>query len=265
MGVVNYLTLESEIVSETRGGVESDYIPDTLGSTSKLVTAGGTASNTFLWWPYGEQHSHAGHNPTPFGFGGTLGYCFESWGALYVRKRVYEPNVASWQSVDWLWPQEKAYVYATSNPSTVVDPSGLAPCQIDPSGGLSPFPPLGGLPQPQPDCNSCAGSIAQTWGPHTNPHDQGCNAYIHCSSCCELAKNFSPGCAVFYQKVENKLRPRGHIINNERMYWCELGLQAAKMPGSCLANCNHLTGSISPKNCRKFIPLTQPPGCPQIN
>ncbi len=34
---VSYLTIDGEIPSETRNGVESDYIPDQLGSTAALI------------------------------------------------------------------------------------------------------------------------------------------------------------------------------------------------------------------------------------
>ena len=37
MSVVNYLTVDGEILSETRDGVERDYLPDPLGSTAALL------------------------------------------------------------------------------------------------------------------------------------------------------------------------------------------------------------------------------------
>ncbi len=75
MGVVSYLNIDGEIVSETRNGVVSDYIPDPLGSTAKLVNDSMQVTDTFEYWPYGEVKSHIGSNPTPFQFGGTLGSC----------------------------------------------------------------------------------------------------------------------------------------------------------------------------------------------
>ncbi len=33
MPVVSYLTIDGEVISETRNGVERDYLPDPLGST----------------------------------------------------------------------------------------------------------------------------------------------------------------------------------------------------------------------------------------
>ncbi len=43
MGVVNYFWIDGKLISETRNGVESDYIPDTLGNTIKLVNMSGAA------------------------------------------------------------------------------------------------------------------------------------------------------------------------------------------------------------------------------
>lgn len=37
MGVTSYLVIDGEIISETRNGVEADYIPDPLGSTVALI------------------------------------------------------------------------------------------------------------------------------------------------------------------------------------------------------------------------------------
>ncbi len=38
MGITRYLTVDGEILSETRNSVESDYIPDPLGSTAALLS-----------------------------------------------------------------------------------------------------------------------------------------------------------------------------------------------------------------------------------
>ncbi len=60
MGVTSYLTAKGEILSETRNGVESNYIPDPLGSTAALLDSNQTITDTYLWWPFGEQRSHIG-------------------------------------------------------------------------------------------------------------------------------------------------------------------------------------------------------------
>lgn len=73
MGRVSYATLDGEIVSETREGVERDYLPDSLGSTIALMDDTQTLTDTWTYWPYGEVASRAGTNPTPMQWVGPLG------------------------------------------------------------------------------------------------------------------------------------------------------------------------------------------------
>ena len=127
MGVVNYLTIDGEIVSETRNGVKSDYIPDPLGSTSKLVNTSQSVTDVFEFWPYGELKLHTGGSGTPFRFGGTLGYYTHSPSTrLYVRARWPRVDLGRWQILDLLWPLESAYAYVDSSPVAKVDQSGYA-------------------------------------------------------------------------------------------------------------------------------------------
>jgi RHS repeat-associated protein len=113
------------IVTETRGGVERDYVPDPLGSTAHLVDATGTLTDSFEYWPYGEVRTRTGTTPTPFGYVGTLGYYTDQLGRLYVRARHYLTLVARWLTVDPLWPRFQAYEYAEGDPGRWVDPDGL--------------------------------------------------------------------------------------------------------------------------------------------
>ena len=85
---VKYLTIDGEIVSETRSGVRSDYIPDPLGSTAGLSTQPGTITDTFSWWPYGEQRSHSGTSVTPMGFIGAFGCYSDGVVRVYARLRI---------------------------------------------------------------------------------------------------------------------------------------------------------------------------------
>jgi RHS repeat-associated protein len=115
------------IVTETRSGVERDYVPDPLGSTAALVDSVGTVTDSFEYWPYGELRSRTGTTPTPFQYVGTLGYYTDVLGRLYVRARHYLTQVARWLTVDPLWPRFQAYEYAEGNPGRWVDPSGWSP------------------------------------------------------------------------------------------------------------------------------------------
>ena len=126
---VTYLTINREIVSETRSGVRADNLPDALGSTIALTNSSKTISDTFVWWPFGQLRSHVGASATPFGYAGTLGYYADSVGnRLYIRKRTLRPQTTAWQTVDPIWPDGIAYLYAWARPVTLADPSGLYPC-----------------------------------------------------------------------------------------------------------------------------------------
>jgi RHS repeat-associated protein len=132
---VTYTTLDGEIVSETRNGVVSDYIPDPLGSTAKLVNTSMQVTDTYAYWPYGEVRTHTGSSVTPFTFVGTLGYYSDQWGGVYVRAREFVPSKTQWMSRDPLWPSELAFVYGANDPITRSDPLRLcsAGCTVEAS------------------------------------------------------------------------------------------------------------------------------------
>lgn len=125
MPVTNYATLDGEIVSESRSETRRDYLPDPLGSIAALLDSTQTKTDTWTYWPYGEERTRTGTTATPFQFVGTLGYCKDDSGRLYVRARHYRPTLGRWQSVDPLWPQEEAYGYVNDDPVGLSDPSGL--------------------------------------------------------------------------------------------------------------------------------------------
>ena len=148
MGVVDYLVVNGVLLSETRGGVESDYIADPLGSTAALMSTAGAITDTFTYWPYGQLRSHVGSSTTPYQYCGTLGYYTDgASGRVYVEARVYMPALTRWLTVDPIWPDQPPYGYVFGSPVTFADPSGMAPCQgelynpLYPGGGLSYTPP----------------------------------------------------------------------------------------------------------------------------
>ena len=49
-----YLNFAGQMVGEVRGGVDTDYVPDTLGSVIATVGPGGTVTSTCDYMPYGE-------------------------------------------------------------------------------------------------------------------------------------------------------------------------------------------------------------------
>lgn len=132
MPVTTYTSVNGSIYSENRGGTIKEYRPDTLGSTAALVQQNGTVSDTFEYWPYGEEASRTGSTPTPFRFVGTLGYYKDagSSGLTYVRARHYAAKLARWITVDPLWPDDDTYRYALNNPITHIDPLGKWPSYV---------------------------------------------------------------------------------------------------------------------------------------
>ena len=59
MSVV-YSNFAGRVVSETRNGVESNYISDPLGSTISLMNSAGVMTDRWEYWPYGEDVSRTG-------------------------------------------------------------------------------------------------------------------------------------------------------------------------------------------------------------
>jgi RHS repeat-associated protein len=125
---VAYTTIDGEIVSESRGGVTRAYVPDTNGNTAALLDESGNITDTYSYWPFGEIRNHVGTSQTPFTYGGTLGYYLDLLNYfLYIRARYLRQALARWQTVDPLWPQQRAYAYCFANPLIYVDPRGDEP------------------------------------------------------------------------------------------------------------------------------------------
>jgi RHS repeat-associated protein len=125
-----YTTVNGQILHEVRDGVEAYYRPDTLGNVIATTSTTGTVRSTHTYWPYGEVRASTGTNHSPFKYVGTLGYYSDSATTLYVRARYYRPAQTRWMTVDPLWPDECSYSYATSSPTSSVDPLGEAPVGV---------------------------------------------------------------------------------------------------------------------------------------
>ena len=124
---VNYYTVNGMILAEDRGGVYSEFVPDTLGSCVAVKDASETITYTADYWPYGEVRTSTGSKASPWGFVGLMGYLTDLAKRLYVRARHYRPNVGQWQTIDPLWPEEMAYGYASLAPRDHADMSGSDP------------------------------------------------------------------------------------------------------------------------------------------
>jgi RHS repeat-associated protein len=133
---VVYTTINGMLLHESRGGVETEYVPDPLGSLVKCKSAAGTYTYSAEYWPYGEVQSESGTNPSSWSFVGLRGYFRESSRMFYVRARYLMSDLTRWLSVDPLWPSEPAYGYARATPALVSDPTGLKPPCKDPCQSL---------------------------------------------------------------------------------------------------------------------------------
>ena len=124
---VVYSTFGGRVVAENRGGVIRQYVPDNLGSTVALLDTTGTVTDTYDYWPYGEERVHIGPSTTPLTFLGTLGYFKDFLNTLYVRARHLRVDLTRWMTVDSLYPKVRPYTYAGSAPAILTDPTGRIP------------------------------------------------------------------------------------------------------------------------------------------
>ena len=113
------------------------------------------------------------------------------------------------------------YWYVRNNPANTGDPQafGVTPCN---SVGLT--------------------TAARFWcTPQHNCH----HTYIHCMSCCLIARQIGDDCATSWQTVEDAAR--GH--QGKGMQFCMMGISVKNKPGSCSDKCLHLLPWPKPAKC----------------
>lgn len=126
MPVVNYHTVNGQMVGQSTGTTFTQYLTDALGSVTATVN-GKRVTNTYRYKPYGERLSKTGSGPDPdFQWTGDTGsrVTGRTRAEQYNRARHYGTNQASWTSVDDSWPDESPYIYTDMNPTGFVDPLG---------------------------------------------------------------------------------------------------------------------------------------------
>jgi len=128
MPTVTYTVFEGEILSEDRGGTERDYVSDPLGSTVALLDSSQAQTDTFSYWPYGEEKSRTGTTSTPFRYVGREGYYLDESDEYYVRFREYQARKGRWTSKDPVtFEGRDDYRYCRGNPVRWTDMYGLLP------------------------------------------------------------------------------------------------------------------------------------------
>jgi RHS repeat-associated protein len=122
MGFTAYETIDGQVLSQTSGATTARLVTDALGSVRGRNT-GTTFDGLTSYTPYGVGTAPSG---TRLGWNGSWGYVRtgQTPPDHYVRARHYSSAQGRWISVDYWWPQEKAYCYTRGNPFTRVDSSG---------------------------------------------------------------------------------------------------------------------------------------------
>lgn len=254
---VVYTHFAGMLVHENRNGVERDYMPDPNGNVAALLDENQNKTDTWDYWPFGEVASRTGTTDTPFQHGGIYGYYTDTSGKReYAQKRIYNPNLGRWQTVDQWWPVEPPYEYVRSSPVSNVDPSGNglllqllimpAPCiriwfcwrKVDYKGvdtGLDHW--FLGVP-------GC-GFIGYGPGPNGLIGDYGSNAnnltidQVHCRPVCVTPQQRDCLCHL-KELLENDQRmPKGPSQGKWEDAWCR------PWAGSCY--------SMSAHNCQDFV------------
>ncbi|HEY3782697.1 MAG TPA: RHS repeat-associated core domain-containing protein [Fimbriimonadaceae bacterium] len=129
MATTNYYTIGGKIKAENQVGGSGyrSYGPDALGSVIETYDAAGLQQDSFRYSPYGRTILSTGSASAPaFAWVGSLGYRNNArvFFEYYVRARHYSSHLLRWTRLDTLWPEQKGYIYAESNPCNRVDPSG---------------------------------------------------------------------------------------------------------------------------------------------
>ena len=124
MPTTTYTIVHSEILSENRSGTERAYLSDVIGSTMALADSSQAVTDTFSYWPFGEQKSHSGPSQTPLRFLGVYGARRDSATRTHIGARELKTSLARWSQQDRLWMDRTRYSYSLDNPINYRDSDG---------------------------------------------------------------------------------------------------------------------------------------------
>jgi RHS repeat-associated protein len=123
--------LYGNVISQNRGGVESQFHFDAIGSTVAVTDTNQQVTATRAYTGFGEVADSTGETDFPFQFIGQQGYYRHDGGICIVRRRALHPKNCRWKSSEPTQGNSGDYVYALNRPPIVIDPSGLAPLEVD--------------------------------------------------------------------------------------------------------------------------------------
>jgi RHS repeat-associated protein len=118
----------ADLISQARGGAESYYATDGLGSTRALTDASGDMTDSYAFDAYGGLAASAGTTANSYLFTGEQRDA--ETGNYYLRARYYSPEAGGFVSKDdWRGNSQQPlslnrYLYAAANPVTNGDPNG---------------------------------------------------------------------------------------------------------------------------------------------
>ena len=87
-------SLYANLISQSRGAVNSFYLYDVLGSARQLTNGAGTVTDSYLYDSFGNPIAVSGSTGNRFRFVGQFGYEFNSdLGSYSLRERLYAPGL----------------------------------------------------------------------------------------------------------------------------------------------------------------------------
>ena len=118
-----------DLVSQKRGGTESFYLVDGLGSTRGLTNAAGNLTDSYSYDAFGNLVGSSGSTSNSYLFAGEQ--LDAATGDYYLRQRFYDAGTGrftrrdSYEGNTYSPITLNKYVYGNANPVKYTDPSGL--------------------------------------------------------------------------------------------------------------------------------------------
>jgi RHS repeat-associated protein len=141
--VAEYTTepgLYGNVISQNRGGVESQFHYDAPGSTLAVTDDNQNVTDTRAYTAFGELTGSTGSTTFALQYIGRMGYWRDAeTGSYTVRRRIFGSPYARWLSIDMVNALTigDAYWYCRNSPLTRVDPSGLVVVSMRPPTPIS--------------------------------------------------------------------------------------------------------------------------------